>query len=367
MHHHDISRGNAGGAGSTREHKFSIRFGCYKTLSNPQGMQRFKCKNCGRTFSATFFRLEYKHRTFFRSSEFFRLYNLGLSLCEIARQLHSSEHTMRLIKKRLSEQTLLNHTKRFGGSKIREHLVYDGLENFAFSQYDPNHIQQGIGKDSLFIYDFNYVPLNRKGTRTALQKQKEARIELERGRYSPRAIRDATREIFERLHERIDGAKNVVFYMDEHFQYKRVIEQDLRGLNIQSVTVSSKCARNYQNHLFAVNHADLLVRHNLASFKRETIAFSKTPCAMIESYALFMARKNYMRPQFTKKHVTRPHAHAQTPAMALGIAKKPLKFREFFGCRELCSRVPSMNREWRMYCEGSIPYARELKHAIRPS
>jgi hypothetical protein len=249
---------------------------------------------------------------------------------------------------------------------IEEPIVFDGLENFAHSQYEPNNIQQAIGRDSLFIYDFNFASLNRKGRMSIWQKKRLEEIVKKEGRYNPKNIRIATGDILRRLEARrkIDSQK-LVLLSDEHFQYKRALERDLKSSCIEHVTISSKVPRNFQNILFAINHADLLIRQNTAAFARETISFAKTAGRMCQRYALFMVYKNYMAPMFTKKHVRRPEAHEKTPAQELGITQRPLDFADIFTRRSLVKRIGKLNEDWQHFWNAEVPakYQRSLRFA----
>lgn len=344
---------------------FYARFGYYRSQAELSGIQRFRCKKCRRTFSATFFSLEYRQRGYpsTLNASLFRYLQMGSSVREIGRKLGKAESTLRKRYQRMARYALLRHTQLTQSSHIREALVYDGLENFAKSQYDPNQIQQLIGKDSLFIYDFNFVPLNRKGKRSDRQLRIEKLIENEEGRYDPRAIRTATAELFRRNYiRRPPGTHDPwTIYMDRHFQYARAIRRDLSDLPITPIRIPSTDARTFKNHLFAVNHADLIIRQRLAAFTRETISFCKTAQSMIERYILFMVDKNYIRPQFVKRHKNRPLAHIQTPAMAAGVTTRPMTFREFFGA-PLSPQHVDLNREWGRYYLGMPTYSREKRH-----
>src|SRR3989344_1004842 len=152
--------------------------------------------------------------------------------------------------RKMARWALLKHTQLTENLTIEESLVYDGLENFAGSQFDPNQIQQAIGEDSLFIYDFNFVPLNRKGRITEQQKTRLKKIEKKLGRYPANAIRQGTSAIFSRLWERkSDRLGGLVVHSDDPFQYKKVVEQDLKDLGIRHIKTSSRKARNVQNKL----------------------------------------------------------------------------------------------------------------------
>jgi hypothetical protein len=244
--------------------------------------------------------------------------------------------------------------------QIEEPLVLDGLENFAKSQYEPNHINQALGKESLFIYDFNFAPLNRKGKMSLRQKVIRSHLDSKLGRFSPRAIRTSTRELLSRLYEkRKTPSQPLIVYSDEHFQYRRAVKEDLKEFNISQIQISSKDYRNFKNHLFAVNHSDLLIRQHVGAFSRETICFAKKHERMIQKFTLFMVFKNFMRTQFVKPHKRNPETNRITPAMALKLTSKPLAFHEFFSLRLTPTQV-KLNREWELFYYQKPTYSRTL-------
>lgn len=259
----------------------------------------------------------------------------------------------------MSRWGLLKHAKLCERLKVEEPIVYDGLENFAFSQYDPNNINQALGKESFFVYDFNFCPLNRKGKMTTHQVRRKAKIEKAFGRYPTDGIRSSTRRVFERLIER--SKTKLTLHSDEHFQYRRVVEDGLKG-RIKHIKTSSKRVRDYQNPLFAVNYLDLQIRQESAAFRRETIAFSKHSVAMQESYFLYVLYRNYMRPKFYKKPLGDPRSH-ESPAMRVGLTGKILAFRELFGLRVLPTHV-SLNEDWKnLYHRVDALSRRRIKFA----
>lgn len=303
----------------------------------PYCANRFKCKDCGVSFSASIFRLYYRQKVWGHNEEIWKNFQVGVSMRQIGRFIKHDERLVRTRLRNMARWAELMHAKLTEELKIEEPVVYDGLENFSFSQYDPCNINHAVGKESLFIYDFNFSPINRKGRMSERQKTRKKKLEDEHGHYPRDAIRTATRNLVKRLLER--SSSELTLYSDCHFQYKRVVEEDLKGEAICHIKVSSKIHRNFKNHLFAVNNIDLQARHNLAAFKRETIAFSKHEIAMQDSFTLYAAFRNYMRPKFWTAHRSDPKCADTSPAMALGLVKKILAFDEFFGERVLPSQV----------------------------
>ena len=331
---------------------------------NNMRRSRFLCQKCKITFSDNYFQMNYRyrHKDQALSSKIFSALIGGMPNRRIAKMLDISEHCVRIRLTRLAQSGLVFQNELVQRHGINEAICYDGLENFSFSQYEPNNINQAIGRDSLFIYDFNYANLNRKGRTSVWQKIRLAEIEAEHGRYNPRAIRITSTRIFKRL-LKLNKKERLELLTDEHFQYKRSINKDLKGSPIDQVTVSSKATRNYQNILFSVNHADMMIRHRMKSFTRETIAFAKTAGVMCQKYALFMLHKNFMEPQFTKKHHRRVDADIRSPAEKARLVDRMLGYRDIFGYRAIRqSEIKRLSNDWKCVFNASIPKDQTRQH-----
>jgi transposase-like protein len=320
----------------------------------PYRSQRFRCKECRRSFSYSFFFLEYQARIWGKNEAIFTAHRKGTSICETARAVGHSECMVRGRRKKMSRWGILRHAQFCENLKVKEAIVYDGLENFSFSQYDPNNINQAMGKDSFFIYDFNFAPINRKGTMKPGQKQKKRRIEKKHGRYPSDSLRESTRKVIKRLVEKSE--KELTLYSDEHFQYDRAVRIDLKKKKIVHFKTSSKAIRNHHNPLYPVNYLDLQIRQENAAFRRETIAFSKNSVAMLESYFLYILYRNYMRPKFLRKKKRDPLSKL-SPAQRLGLTTKILSFRELFGQRVLPTHV-RLNEDWKNLYHRRDPLSR---------
>ncbi len=286
--------------------------------------------------------------------EIFKLHVVGVSKREIGRMIGHSEKLVRLRLVRMARWGLLKHALRTERLPIREPIVYDGLENFSFSQYDPNNLNHAVGKNSLFTYDFNLCPLNRKGRMSPRQRRRRDALDEKFGPYPRDAIRVATRKILSRL---IEKTPELHLFSDRHYQYARAVAWDLPKGRIHHVKVSSKIARNFVNPLFAVNNIDLQARHNLAAFKRETIAFSKNTVAMQESFLLYMIHRNYMRPKFWGTHRSDPECSKRSPGMEVEVTDRIETFKEFFSGWTPATHV-QLHDDWKLLYERRDPLSR---------
>ena len=359
-HHSFVRKGMDPSSTTDTEIKFH-RVGTIKRVNHPSRVQRYRCLRCRRAFSDSTFHLNYYDKRAGLSPHIFNLFTSGLTNRQIARNLSCSPHLVRIRLLKMSRFALIEHSRKLRSIKIAEPVAYDGLENFAHSQYDPNNINQVLGSKSLFIYDFAFAPMNRKGRTSPRQKLRKSEIESLSGRYPKDAIRSSTADVFRRIADRwnFKYSPSVQILSDEHFQYRHAFKRDLAHYLIDHATISAKRTRLYKHILFPVNHADMLIRLQIRAFARETVAFSKTALAMIHKYALFMTWKNFMRPQFIKPHKRDPLANRQSPAQYIGLETKILSFFEFFDIRYLPSQVP-ISPEWRLFLQGGVPFPRTL-------
>jgi len=315
---------------------------------------RFRCTLCHVTFTASYFSLQYRDRQRDTYEEIETLRRKGDSKRGVARFLSHSVDTVNRRIAKMARQDLLRLALDTQRLSIKESIAYDGIENFAFSQYDPNNVNHAIGRESLFVYDFNFCPLNRKGRKTEAQKKKKDFLEGRHGRYPGRAIEHSSSRIFQRMFER---APALVLHTDDHYMYRDALKRIGIAKRVDHQITSSKKGRNYRNKLFAVNHLDMLTRHHLCDFKRETIAFAKTTIGMLESFVTYVAHKNYRRPMFTKKQRSDARAHMESPAMRVGLTKRVLSFREYYGTRITKEQV-RLNEDWLKIFERRDAYSR---------
>ncbi len=344
-----------------RPRKWWGKAGLYKVKNGTQ-VPRFKCFQCRKKFSARAFKFHYRFKLPDKtlSARIFKAFTLGATNRDLAFVFGVSEHCVRGRLNRMADWAFKLHQERLNElGTVNEDICYDGLENFAGTQYDPNYINQMIGTSSLFIYDFNLAPMNRKGRMSERQKLKNKELVASVGSYPKDAIRQATTALISRMLKRKKPGENLALISDEHFQYRRSIQYDLKGSCIDHITISAKAYRCFKNILFPVNHADLLIRKKVGAFSRETISFSKTHTAMAKKFLLFLIDKNYMRPQFTKRHKRRPLAHLQSPAQSLSIETHVLAFHEFFSEPRTEVQVP-IPAEWSMIIKGQVPYNRSV-------
>jgi hypothetical protein len=274
---------------------------------------------------------------------------------QIARAARCHPTTVMGQAARLGRHALLYLAHHRPRGAIAEPLVIDGFESFAYSQYQPLHLNLGVGAVSHFTYAFTFAPLRRKGRMTPPQQRRRAALERRYGRPEPRAIE---LEVAELLRIAVATPQSLTVRSDEHPAYPRAFRR-LHGISVHHEPTPSVAARTSRNPLFPVNLLDLLLRHNSANHKRETIAFSKRHQSVVERAAWLLLWRNFTKP-FSENH------GGGTPAMRIGLCATPLSLRCLLRRRLFASRV-ALPRRWAEYYRREIPtpgIVRPRQHAL---
>ena len=333
-----------------------VRHGTYRRQCEPQVIGRFRCRHCGHTFSSQSFSPTYwLKRPELLAAVFHRLLACS-GYRQIAREARCDPTTVMGLAARLGRHSLLYlHTHRPRGP-LREPLVIDGFESFAYSQYHPLHLNLGVGTRSHYTYGFTASELRRKGRMSARQKRRRAWLEARFGRPDPRAIEHGMATL---LRLALPEPQALTIHSDEHDAYPRALVR-LPGYSLRHVRTSSLQARTAGNPLFPVNRLDLLLRHNQANHKRETISFSKLIQGVIERAALLLVYLNFTKP-FSERH------GGGTPAMRLGLRTRPVPVAEILEARLFPARV-ALPAEWERYYRREVPtrrIPRARRHTLR--
>ena len=333
-----------------------IRWGSYGRRALPQVIPRFRCVHCRATFSAqTFSPTYYLKRPALLEPLFHRLL-AGSGLRQITREAGCAHSTVMAHAARLGRHALLHLSAQRPPGPVCEPLVIDGFEGFAYSQYQPLHLHLVVGTPSHRVYGFTCSILRRKGRMTARQRLRRQQLEALYGRPDPKAVE---RDMAAAVTIAAPTPQKITTHSDEHPAYPRALRR-LVGYQIHHECTPSVEARTPGNPLFPVNLLDLLLRHNSANHKRETIAFSKRHQAVIERAALLILWRNECKP-FSENH------GGGTPAMRLGLRQRPCSLRELLGRRHFPSRI-ELPAPWDQYYRRMVDTAgirNPRRHALR--
>jgi transposase-like protein len=332
------------------------RHGSFTRAAAPHRVPRFRCAHCGHTFSRQTFSTTYwlRRPDVLEATAHRQLACSGFR--QIAREARCHHTTVMRHSERLGRLALLYLWAHRPRGPLAEPVVGDGFESFAFSQYHPLYLNLIVGADSHYGYAFTFTELRRKGRMTARQKRRRAELERRHGRPDPRGIELGTALA---LRLAVPEPQPLTFRSDEHSDYPRALAR-LEGYAIRHEMTPSVQARTAGNPLFPVNRLDLLLRHNSANHKRETIAFSKRNMGAIGRAAWLLLWQNFSKP-FSERH------GGGTPAMRLGLTDRPVPIRELLRERLFPNRV-DLPPEWARYYWGEVRtrrIANERRHRLK--
>ena len=335
-----------------------LRHGSFTRQASPRRIPRFRCAHCGHTFSSQTFSADYwlRRPDVLAATAYRTLACSGYR--QLAREAKCSPTTVMHHVARLGRQAVLYMHEHRPEGPITEPLVIDGFESFAHSQYHPLHLNLVVGAESHYVYAFTHTELRRKGRMTAPQKRRRAALEARYGRPDARGIEQGMAAALELA---VPVPQALTVRSDEHEDYPRALARlARRGYVIRHERTSSREARTAGNPLFAVNRLDLLLRHNSANHKRETIAFSKRHQGAVERAAWLILWQNFSK-RFSERH------GGDTPAMRLGLASRPIPIRELLSQRLFPTRV-ALPAEWARYYRGEVVTRRitnERRHRLK--
>lgn len=328
-----------------------IRAGFFTRKHLPGRIQRWRCLDCKRYFSAQTFRTDYwLKKPQLQLPLFMRLVSCSCAR-QIAREFGVSPETVLRQTARLGRHALLFHVRNRPKGPIQEPLAVDGIESFEYSQYTPVHFHLAVGNHSHYIYGFTDSELRRKGRMTERQKRRREELEATFGRPDPKSIE---KEMAALLATIAPEPQKLLLHTDEHPAYPRAIRR-VPHLEIDQKKTSSRAERNAKNPLFSINHTDSLIRHSLAEHKRETIAFAKRRQCSAERLWVFTLWKNWIKAFSERKK-------DGSPAMRLGLTDHRWTVEEVLKERLFPSRIdlPARWAEyyWRRIRTRRIPNGR---------
>ncbi len=340
------------------EHRFTTWYtksGSYTTAVSGR-IKRYQCKLCGMRFSEQSFSLDYSAKRKLPYDYILKQLKSAAGIRDIARDLHVSPTTIINRITRLARQSLAIHSALRDSIRLKEDLVADGFESFAVSQYHPDNIHLLAGKESQYLYSFDYAHMNRKGRMTLQQKEKSRRLKKinEGGVSISRSFSNICKQIDLLMEKRVP--EHSVLYTDEKPQYRTVISECSFNQSLSHVRVNSKKMRNLTNDLFSVNYLDREIRKDNANHVRETVQFSRNVNNDLERLSIYRLYHNYMKPY--RINLSTGLLHAEVAGVDSRKIRAELK--SLYTRRRFYSRMKGMTfEEMRIWLRGFVTPGRK--------
>jgi hypothetical protein len=258
----------------------------------------------------------------------------------------------------MARNALLIHQGILDELPFSEHFAADGFESFCVSQYFPDNYNILVGRDSQFVYHWNYTTLRRKGRMTSSQKKKRKRLETVY-RAPPGGIEESFSDLLEFLEMRTHSRKRyLILSTDEKKDYERALYRSpaccMRAFDgsWRHQRISSEDPRTRRNPLFSVNYMDREFRKDMASHARETVQFGRNVNNAMLRMGLYIFDHNYFKPYRVADSEKRHMRHAQVAGLNQdyldGMVSGFFTSRYFWRKDHPMERVHrrTLNREW---------------------
>lgn len=304
---------------------------------------RFRCKSCRRTFSSATFSPTYYLKHPHLLSKVAAGLVAGSAQRQLARSLECSHQTVSNLAAKLGRHALLFQAQALAKRVlIREPVIYDDFETFAYCQDAAMGIGTAVGAESFFLYGFEATrhrgPGNIKHRSPFMPEDAFAK-----------GYHNAFKRMLDRLLPLVPEGESLVLNTDDHPGYTRGLkEHPGKGHVKHQIFRNPKDrkkgeprsleARQRDAAHFASDLCHKLLRHSLADHRRETLAHGKRHNAVLERGGLFTIWRNFCKHRSERKP-------GETPAMWLGLTDKPLTWKEILSQRLFPSKIqlpPSM-------------------------
>lgn len=321
------------------------RHGSFTRRAAPHRIPRFRCRRCRRTFSSQTFSPTY----YLKRPELLAPVAAGLvagsAHRQLSRSLHCAPSTVTRLSPRLGRHCLLYMARaRARLGSIKEPLVYDDFETFFGAQDFAVGLGTLVGQRSWFLYDLEQALHGRPGRRTEAQKQRWLSRLQHLHRPPPDAHARALARVLKRTLPAARRPRPLTLLSDDQAAYRRAVARHPRRERIRHRVYPnpprgrkgaprSAAAKRRDRALFPVDQLHGLIRHSQAHHRRETIAFGRRLNALLERAYLLMVWRNFVKRRSERR------SRAPTPAMVLGLARRPRRWSQVLARRLFPHRV----------------------------
>lgn len=291
-------------------------------------VQRFRCKLCGRGFSAQTFSLDYYAKRLLDYPRLAQLRGSCVGVRASGRVLGVDKKTIENKLMRLSHQAVAMQCLGLRKVHLREDLCADGFESFWVSQYFPNTVHLLAGSHSQFAYAYHGTTIRRSGRMSKQQKAHRARLERH-FRADPRAVEWSFSRLVPVLTRLVHEAAHhpISFTTDEHRAYRRALQADaatrmlIETGKLRRCQVSSRAPRTISNPLFSVNYLDRELRKDTAEHVRESTRFARAAHTTMERIAVYLLYHNFFKPYRINQPVADRRVHATMAGISPGFIR----------------------------------------------
>ncbi len=251
-----------------------VKFGSYQRASDKKVCQRYRCKNCQRTFSETHYSIDYRLRKRYINQAVFRSLCSGVSQrrCAILFGVHRDAIARRLLRFGLCAEHNLKVYRQSRPSVTQ--LLFDELETFEHTKCKPLTVAIAVEDKSRKILALKVGKIPAKGPLASFSRKKYG--------FRPCERRACLESIFQDL--KCCLASQGLVKTDQSKAYPPFIRRFLKFWNHQASPGKRGCVvgqgelkEGHWDPLFSLNHSFAMIRDGLKRLSRRTWCTTKSP------------------------------------------------------------------------------------------
>lgn len=308
-----------------------VRWGYYFRRCVEKREQRFRCRECTKTFSLQTYRHDYRDRRPDANERLFELLTSGVGLRQAARLLRIGATTAQKKMRKLARTCELLHQNLAKQLPPGRTYVMDEEESYETASIRPVTVPMIIDSEHWFVVATAVGPIRRRAPEGSARRHRQDLDELRRGRRRDES-RKRIGEVLRMLRHRTNGCITLV--TDLKSSYATVAHQ-VFGRDLVHIGVAGSAPRTPFNPLFPINTTIAMSRDNCGRLRRHSWLVSKLAKWLSGQLAIFTAYRNYVRRRFNRDSAS------ETPARLLGLLPRNLqpgevvRWRQDWGERSL--------------------------------
>ena len=303
-----------------------LRHGHYFADCRAHPIPRFRCRECGRTFSRQTFRADYRDHRPDLNARLFVLLASGIGLRQSSRNLSLSLRCCELKFRKIARHLRRLNLNLRGELPSEASFQLDELETFEGRRNTrPLSVPVLIERDSRFVVWAESATIRPRGKMTLARRRALERDEKRFGKRRDRSRRSVQRT----LRRGADIARSlpiVVLETDKKTSYVVLAKETFGRRRLVHRTTSSKLPRDIRNPLFPINQTEAIARDLMGRLRRQSWLASKKRRYLDLGLQLFVAYRNYVRRRFNPDQFS--------AAQKLGFAPRRLSASELLSWRQ---------------------------------
>lgn len=323
--------------------RFYVHHGYYHPRCRDLPIARYRCRECGRTFSVQTFRQDYRDRRPELNERLSEQLVSGVGYRQSARLLKMGVHSVQWKARKLAGQAGKLHGNLARKLPSGRTFVLDEEETYEHSSIRTLTMPVLIERDSWFVVGTAVGSTRRLAAAGTRRRAWQDHVEQRDG-LRPDESRAAVTAVLRQLDRQLDGG-TLVLRSDRKSSYA-TIAREVFGDRVQHERTAGSDPRTVRNPLFPINTTLAMTRDNCGRLRRQSwLVTKKRACLQLQVHQ-FVVYRNYVRKRFNRdKEPKSPAVHLQLLPRSLSFAEA-IRWRQDWGARSI--HPMSQDGTWRV-------------------